>query len=216
MQQTMTMDAKDQPSFTEVDPIKHSTTINNDNIDMDKDKDGEQEYKTMQSQKRSFTTSSAPSVKNNNKQWKFKIVEIAVNVEIDIDINAANTVAVQEDKNKDKDKTYDLNQIISLDCLQTSTPLCSGGDAKQCRLSTCLVWVLSKNQKKKWYCCIDYQERDFGGWSPAFKIPYSRLEPEHSEHLSVITQMCSQKKNPAMPTFKQNQKRIITTSSVLE
>ena len=58
--------------------IKHSTTINNDNIDIDididkdEDKDGKQEYKTMLSEKRSFTTLSAQSANNNNKQWKLK------------------------------------------------------------------------------------------------------------------------------------------------
>mmetsp|Transcript_54857 Transcript_54857/g.63322 ORF Transcript_54857/g.63322 Transcript_54857/m.63322 type:complete len:447 (+) Transcript_54857:116-1456(+) len=108
-----------------------------------------------------------------------------------------NTITEEvESKDEDEDDSYDLRQIISLERLLTKAPLCSGGDMVQCSLPACSVWVSIQNPKKKWYYCIDCQERDFGGWPPAAEMPCSRLEPEH---LSVITQKCSQKRNRAVP-----------------
>jgi len=99
--------------------------------------------------------------------------------------------------NADVDDTYDLEQIISHDCLLTGAPLCSGGDTVQCKLLACSVWIATKEPTKKWYYCVDCQKRDFCGWPPAAEMPCRNLEPEH---LRIIAKNCSLDPNPQMPT----------------
>jgi hypothetical protein len=102
----------------------------------------------------------------------------------------------EDEDEDDGDESFDLRQIISLQRLLSGPPLCSGGDSGGCSLPACSVWTSSKNPKNKWYYCIDCQKQDFGGWPPAKEMPCDRLEPEH---LKVIAEKCSRKKNPLMP-----------------
>jgi hypothetical protein len=104
----------------------------------------------------------------------------------------------KDDDEDDDDESFDLRQIISLQRLLSGPPLCSGGDNGECSLPSCSVWTSNKNPKDKWYYCIDCQKQDFGGWPPAKEMPCDRLEPEH---LKVIAEKCSKKKNPVMPVL---------------
>jgi hypothetical protein len=103
-----------------------------------------------------------------------------------------------DDDDENADESFDLRQIISLQRLLSGPPLCSGGDSGGCSLPACSVWTSNKNPKDKWHYCIDCQRQDFGGWPPAKEMPCDRLEPEH---LKVIAEKCSKKKNPVMPVL---------------
>jgi len=179
-----------------VDPIKHSTTSNDDDKDDDDDDGGVGDGDTVK------------RIVANTDTIAFSNIDSAVDLSKD---NTSTTseedkgggndglpqnTTTEEAETEDEDESFDLSQIISLDRLLTSAPLCSGGDTVQCSLPACSVWISKQDPKKKWYYCIDCQERDFGGWPPAAEMPCSRLEPEH---LRIITQKCSQKKNPAVP-----------------
>ena len=116
------------------------------------------------------------------------------------DVTTTDEVEVEykDEDEDDGDESFDLRQIISLQRLLSGPPLCNGGDSGGCSLPACSVWTSSKNQKDKWYYCIDCQKQDFGGWPPAKEMPCDRLEPEH---LKVIAEKCSKKKNPVMPVL---------------
>lgn len=178
-----------------VDPIKHSTTSNNDDGEGDGDNgdDGDGDDTTK-------------GIVTNTDIITFSNVNNAVDLSKDDTASEENkgggnaespqNKTTEEAEVEDEDESFDLDQIISLERLLTKAPLCNGGDKGQCSLPACSIWISKQNPKKKWYYCIDCQESDFGGWPPAAEMPCSRLEPEH---LSVITKKCSQKKNPAVP-----------------
>lgn len=96
----------------------------------------------------------------------------------------------------DTDGQYDLKQVLSLeDLLKEDTICCS---QENCDLSAFGLYVNSKNDKDRWYYCLDCQESDFDGWPPAEELPINYIEPKH---LSVMALKCSSRKDPRMPIF---------------
>jgi hypothetical protein len=100
--------------------------------------------------------------------------------------------AQDEDDPQPSEEKYELSEIVSLKMLLGSPIKCSDED---CNLPACSVWT-STNDKKKWYYCIDCQERDFGGWPTSKELPCDYIQPEH---LRTMASMCSAKKKPKIP-----------------
>ena len=92
------------------------------------------------------------------------------------------------------EEKYELSRIISLEKILGNPIKCND---ENCNLPACSIWT-STTDPKKWYYCIDCQERDFDGWPPSNELPCDYLEPEH---LKAIATKCSKKKKPVMPTF---------------
>ncbi len=109
--------------------------------------------------------------------------------------NKDQTVASQEDNNADAtEEKYELVRIVPFEKLISSPIKCSD---ESCNLPACSVWT-SAGDPKKWYYCIDCQEKDFGGWPPFNELPCEYLSPEH---LRAIAKNCSKKRKPTMPKF---------------
>ncbi|VEU34315.1 unnamed protein product [Pseudo-nitzschia multistriata] len=92
------------------------------------------------------------------------------------------------------EEAFELSRIVSLQKLLGNPIKCHDQD---CNLPACSVYT-SKADPKKWYYCVDCQERDFGGWPPPKELPVDYLEPKY---LQIIATKCSKKRNPAMPSF---------------
>ena len=202
---------------TGVSPIEYSTTSSND---VSLDVDVEDDVDDVDTATGITTTVGSNTIKNDSS------VTVAIaSVDETVNLSKNDTTASKEGKDgngnndtppqdvtttdeveveykdedeDDGDESFDLRQIISLQRLLSGPPLCNGGDSGGCSLPACSVWTSSKDQKDKWYYCIDCQKQDFGGWPPAKEMPCDRLEPEH---LKVIAEKCSKKKNPVMPVL---------------
>eukprot|EP00536_Pseudo-nitzschia_multiseries_P009824 jgi/Psemu1/325786/estExt_fgenesh1_pg.C_2860001 len=95
---------------------------------------------------------------------------------------------------EDRGESFELSNIIPLEKLLGSPVKCHD---EACNLPAFSIYT-SSTDPKKWYYCIDCQERDFGGWPSSKELPCDYLEPEH---LETIAAKCSKKRNPAMPIF---------------
>ena len=111
--------------------------------------------------------------------------------------NEAIVASQQEnnDPNSTEEEKYELVRIVPLEKLVSSPIKCSD---EACNLPACSVWT-SAGDPKKWYYCIDCQEKDFGGWPPSHELPCEYLAPEH---LRAIAMNCSKKRKPSMPKFE--------------
>ena len=92
------------------------------------------------------------------------------------------------------EESFDLSQIVPLEKLLGNPVKCHD---EGCNLPACSIYT-SSIDPKKWYYCIDCQERDFDGWPSSNDLPCDYLEPEHFQ--TIVTK-CSKKRNPAMPRF---------------
>ncbi len=92
------------------------------------------------------------------------------------------------------EEKYELSSIISFEKLRSNPVKCSD---ENCKLPACSIWT-STSDPKKWYYCIDCQEKDFGGWPPSMELPCDYLP---SDHLLAIATKCSKKRKPSMPVF---------------
>ena len=108
-------------------------------------------------------------------------------------------LAIVDDKRdpQSSEDKYELSTIIPLEKLLGSPIKCSG---EACNLPACSVWT-SSIDPKKWYYCVDCQERDFDGWPPSNELPCDYLQPEH---LRAIATKCSKKRKPTMPVITTN------------
>jgi hypothetical protein len=134
----------------------------------------------------------------------------------DCDANETQTNSsdpVDESNNDDEEEMWDLTKILPHSQVTKECPIkCSTED---CRLAACCVWV-SNLSPNKWYCCIDCQENDFGGWPLAGELPVQALA---SDHIRALVAKCSKQKSPAMPVFtesdspaKQINSRLVTNT----
>ena len=104
---------------------------------------------------------------------------------------------INQDEGEDpevSEEKYELSSIVSLEKLRSNPVKCSD---ENCKLPACSIWT-STSDPKKWYYCIDCQERDFGGWPPSTELPCDHLS---SDHLLAIATKCSKKRKPSMPVF---------------
>ena len=108
-------------------------------------------------------------------------------------------LAIVDDKRdpQPSEEKYELSAIIPLERLLGSPIKCSD---EACNLPACSVWT-SSIDPKKWYYCVDCQERDFDGWPPSNELPCDYLQPEH---LRAIATKCSKKRKPTMPVITSN------------
>lgn len=101
-----------------------------------------------------------------------------------------------EDSDDEEEEQFDLKEILSVKKIQTNQIVCSGGN-EGCTLLACSVWVSSVDTKK-WYYCVDCQERDFDGWPELEEFPISHMS---QSHMQLIATKCSRKRAPTMPSL---------------
>ena len=110
--------------------------------------------------------------------------------------NEVDVIDGERDPNPSEEK-FDLSGIVPLKKLLSNPIKCSD---EACLLPACSIWT-STSDPKKWYYCIDCQERDFGGWPPSNELPRDLLHPEY---LRAIASKCSRKKKPKLPIVISN------------
>ncbi len=106
-------------------------------------------------------------------------------------------IVTAPDESEPSEEKYELFQIVPYEKLLSSPIKCSD---EGCNLPACSIWT-STADPKKWYYCIDCQEKDFGGWPPSKELPCDYLSPDY---LRVIAAKCSKKRKPTMPVFNSN------------
>jgi len=78
--------------------------------------------------------------------------------------------------------------------MQPNPILCA---TSSCGLVACCIWSSSLDPETPWYCCLDCQANDFGGWpEKKSEIPLKSLSDELRE---AVIEKCTMYAEPPMP-----------------
>lgn len=140
--------------------------------------------------------SDSPSIDSSNEMNEQKGTDpVITQTQDEIPMAGASVQAedAQEEEEEDEGQ-YDLIKILSADDILNMGICCS----QDCGLSAFGLYVNNADTKDRWYYCLDCQEDDFDGWPPLEELPVKYLHPDH---LGIISNNCSSRKNPPMPIF---------------
>jgi len=97
---------------------------------------------------------------------------------------------------EEAEEKWDLTHIFSVEEINAAAAQrCMN---RRCPLLACCKYVSSLDPSNVWFCCVDCQEKDYGGWPESHELP---IECMSEEHCAVIIEKCSGRYSPDMPNF---------------
>ncbi|KAL7550777.1 hypothetical protein ACHAWF_013987 [Thalassiosira exigua] len=103
--------------------------------------------------------------------------------------------AEEGEDDEEKEELWDLKLLLPPAQILKSNPVpCS---TPACPLAACCVWSSTLDAETPWYCCLDCQVSDFGGWpEQREEIPAKEVSEEWRE---AARERCTNAADPAMP-----------------
>jgi len=108
--------------------------------------------------------------------------------------NEENGSSDAEEEGEPPEELWDLKLVLPVDQIRQASNRC---DTPGCDLVACCIWSSSLDPETPWYCCLDCQANDFGGWpEKEEELPIKVLKDDLRE---VILDKCTQLLDPIMP-----------------